>query len=105
MKGERNAEGAAAGTAALQHERAPVCLGDPSGDREAKAGALSATRRIQLHEPIEDPLFICRRHSGTGIGDADPHRDAVILDVDGDRSPGRGVLYGVLNDVQHQLAE
>ncbi len=82
-----------------------MCLGDPSRNRQTQSRALTAPRRIELDEAIEDPLLIGRRDAWPAILDADVHGAGILADIDADRTAGRRMLHGVLQDVQHQLAQ
>ncbi len=103
--GQRDAERRAFGAAALQHQRAVMGFGDPTRDRQSKTCALTSARRIELDESIEDALLILSGYSGTGVADAEGDVVGVAAQVDGDGAAGRGVLHGILQDVQDQLSQ
>src|SRR5262245_55251279 len=92
---QREAEDRAVWTGALERQRAAMCLGDPSRDRQAQAGPLSSPRWIELDEPVEDALPILGGNRRTAIADADGDRTGVALQIDADCTAGGRVLNGV----------
>ena len=87
---------------------AAVQGGDPAGDGQAQAGAAGGRAAGivgQGAEALEGPLAVGGRHSRAVVGDLEAPAVAVEPGVDPDRAALGTVAHGVVEQVDHQLAQ
>ena len=82
--------------------------GDPAGDGQAQAGAAggrAAGVGGQGAEALEGPLAVGGRHARAVVGDLEAPARAVEPGADPDRAALGTVAHGVVEQVDHQLAQ
>src|SRR6185437_2881010 len=76
-------------------------------DVEAEAGSARGLRQVRIDpvELLEDRLLLCRGDAHAFVGDAQLYALGGLIDRDGDPAAARGVLGGVVEQVDQDLLD